>query len=409
MDVVINVKNVGKKYHLGQIGSGSKGKKPDSKKADALSAEQNKSFWALKDINFTVNKGEVLGVIGANGSGKSTLLKILSRITAPTTGELSYKGRIASMLEVGTGFNPEMTGRENIYLNGAILGMSSAEVSEKLQAIIDFSECEEFIDTPVKRYSSGMYVKLAFSVAAHLDSDILIMDEVLAVGDVQFQQKCLDKMHSVVQDEGRTVIFVTHSLGSLRQLCTRCIVLKKGQMTFDGNVEDAIEFYTGNVRVKEIRREFDISGKQSPDKKALLTGLSILDKGKPEYTAEEKIRIQIDWISLTEKKDVFFRCVIKHNGIHAVGMFRSERFAITPNRNMQSELVLDVSLFAEGHYTADIFIGTVKDGLVNAFDGQNQAFGFTLLSNKNQNDMKWASGVWGACILPTIDVINAEQ
>ncbi len=199
--------------------------------------------WALRDINFEVRQGEVLGIIGKNGAGKSTLLKLLSRVTSPSTGIIKSKGRIASLLEVGTGFHPELTGRENIYLNGAILGMTKAEIASKIDEIIDFSGCEMYIDTPTKRYSSGMTVRLAFAVAAHLEPDILIVDEVLAVGDAEFQKKAIGKMKEISTGEGRTVLFVSHNMASVKQLCTRAIVLEHGSTVFEGDVDDCVEFY----------------------------------------------------------------------------------------------------------------------------------------------------------------------
>lgn len=201
------------------------------------------TFWALNNIDFTVEQGDRLGIIGRNGAGKSTLLKILSRITEPTTGTVSIKGRVASLLEVGTGFHPELTGRENIFLNGAILGMSRQEIKMKFDEIVDFAEVEQFLDTPVKRYSSGMYVRLAFAVAAHLEPEILVVDEVLAVGDAQFQKKCLGKMQDVSRNEGRTVLFVSHNMGVVSQLCNRGLLLQKGQVIFDGSTKQAIETY----------------------------------------------------------------------------------------------------------------------------------------------------------------------
>lgn len=207
------------------------------------------TFMALNGVSFSVRKGEAVGIIGRNGAGKSTLLKIISRITAPTEGEIRLRGRVASMLEVGTGFNGEMTGRENIYMNGAILGMTKAEVASKIDEIIAFSECGDFIDTPVKRYSSGMFVKLAFSVAAHLDSEIMVMDEVLAVGDMKFQQKCLGRMGDAANQEGRTVLYVSHNMSTIRQLCDRCVVLDQGRVIYDGDVEKAISIYMDTSEV----------------------------------------------------------------------------------------------------------------------------------------------------------------
>jgi lipopolysaccharide transport system ATP-binding protein len=209
-------------------------------------------FWALKDVSFEVKRGDVVGIIGRNGAGKSTLLKILSRITEPTTGRVHLRGRVASLLEVGTGFHPELTGRENIYLNGAILGMSRAEIRKKFDEIVAFAEVEKFLDTPVKRYSSGMYVRLAFAVAAHLEPEILIVDEVLAVGDSEFQKKCLGKMESVATQEGRTVLFVSHNMGAVTQLCSRGLLIGEGQIKMTGSADEVVRAYTRTVPTSEI-------------------------------------------------------------------------------------------------------------------------------------------------------------
>jgi len=218
---------------------------------DPQAGPEPNTLWALKDVSFSVQKGEIVGIIGRNGAGKSTLLKILSRITEPTKGRAIMRGRVSSLLEVGTGFHPELTGRENIYLNGAILGMRKAEIDRKFDEIVDFSGVEKFIDTPVKRYSSGMYVRLAFAVAAHLEPEILLVDEVLAVGDFEFQKKCLGKMGDVAK-EGRTVLFVSHNMGAINQLCNRAIVLENGQAKFTGSVNESIkEYLKGSVEIKK--------------------------------------------------------------------------------------------------------------------------------------------------------------
>ncbi len=210
-------------------------------------SETKEDFWALKNVSFTVNKGEVLGIVGKNGAGKSTLLKILSQITPPTTGEIRIHGKVGSLLEVGTGFHPELSGRENIFLNGAILGMTRKEIARKFNQIVEFSGIEKFLDTPVKHYSSGMYVRLAFSVAAHMEPDILIIDEVLAVGDAEFQKKCLGKMGEVKEKEGRTILFVSHNTDAIRQLCTRCILLEKGGVAMIGETSAVLQRYTENL------------------------------------------------------------------------------------------------------------------------------------------------------------------
>ena len=259
MGVILKIENISKQYRLGLVGTGSlshdlnrfwariRGKEDPYLTIGALndrtSSAKEDYVWALQDINIEVQQGEVLGIIGKNGAGKSTLLKILSRVTGPTTGTIKTNGRIASLLEVGTGFHPELTGRENIFLNGAILGMTKSEINSKIDEIVGFSGCELYIDTPVKRYSSGMRVRLAFAVAAHLEPDILIVDEVLAVGDAEFQKKAMGKMQDISQGQGRTVLFVSHNMQSVQSLCTRCIVLKDGLITYDGKVEKAISLY----------------------------------------------------------------------------------------------------------------------------------------------------------------------
>ena len=259
-DVIIRAENIGKRYTLNHQGSRGGYRKFSDTLIHAAKAPlrwlhpasftpqpSQEDFWALKDINFEVKRGEVLGIIGRNGAGKSTLLKILSRITEPTPGRITLNGRVASLLEVGTGFHPELTGRENIYLNGAILGMHRAEIKAKFDEIVAFAEVERFLDTPVKRYSSGMYVLLAFAVAAHLEPEILIVDEVLAVGDAEFQKKCLGKMQSVSTQEGRTVLFVSHNMGAISQLCTRGLLLRDGQDKAFGSAQDIIREYTLTV------------------------------------------------------------------------------------------------------------------------------------------------------------------
>lgn len=253
-DAVIRVENLGKKYTIGHqqserytalrdvIANGTRNLFKSIQNPKAKSQNSQEEFWALKDVSFDIKMGDRVGIIGRNGAGKSTLLKILSRITEPTNGRISIKGRVASLLEVGTGFHPELTGRENIYLNGAILGMSKAEIKRKFDEIVAFAEVEKFLDTPVKRYSSGMYVRLAFAVAAHLEPEILIVDEVLAVGDAHFQKKCLGKMGKVAQ-EGRTVLFVSHNMAAINALCSTGIVLDRGQVVCSGITNNCIAAY----------------------------------------------------------------------------------------------------------------------------------------------------------------------
>lgn len=277
MSTVISVENLGKKYLLRH----QTGQQPYVALRDVLSdgvrnlsrkllgrnnltvyGTEQEEFWALRDVSFEVKQGDSIGIIGRNGAGKSTLLKILSRITEPTTGRVRIKGRVASLLEVGTGFHPELTGRENIYLNGAILGMHRAEIKKKFDEIVDFAEIEKFLDTPVKRYSSGMYVRLAFAVAAHLEPEILVVDEVLAVGDAQFQKKCLGKMEDVSVKEGRTVLFVSHNMSAIRTLCSHALIIRDGQIVVNGSAAEVVSCYIGDLQEHVMLREW--SGKRNP-------------------------------------------------------------------------------------------------------------------------------------------------
>ena len=256
MSTAISVEHVTKQYRLGAIGSNTlqgdvsrwwarlRGRPDPSRKLQEKHHPRlvGNEFWALNDVSFDVKEGEVVGIVGPNGAGKSTLFKILSQVTAPSSGRITLRGRVASLLEVGTGFQPDLTGRENVFLNGAILGMTKAEIRKNFDAIVAFSECEKFIDTPVKRYSSGMYVRLAFAVAAHLESEILIVDEVLAVGDAEFQKKCLGRMRCIGQ-QGRTVLFVSHSMSSVARLCSRAILLRDGQIALEGPVDQVTDAY----------------------------------------------------------------------------------------------------------------------------------------------------------------------
>src|SRR2546423_1168845 len=251
MQPMVTIEQVSKRYRIGGLHPGyftfremleGVVRAPFRRRRNGSDAESRRTLWALKDINLEVQQGELVGIIGHNGAGKSTLLKILSRITKPTTGRVALYGRVGSLLEVGTGFHPELTGRENIYLNGAILGMQRAEIARKFDEIVAFSEVERFIETPVKWYSSGMYVRLAFSVAAHLEPEVLIMDEVLAVGDAAFQQKCLDKMHEIRQ-QGRTIFFVSHSMPAVTRLCKRVILMRQGEIAADGDARAVVNTY----------------------------------------------------------------------------------------------------------------------------------------------------------------------
>ncbi|OGS72735.1 MAG: hypothetical protein A3F91_07395 [Flavobacteria bacterium RIFCSPLOWO2_12_FULL_35_11] len=322
-NIILKIENLSKQYRLGLVGTGTmgddlkrwwaniRGKEDPFLKIGDINNRATRGtsnyIWALKDINFEVQQGEVLGIIGKNGAGKSTLLKILSKITSPTTGSIKSKGRVASLLEVGTGFHGEMTGRENIYLNGAILGMTKKEINAKLDEIIEFSGCERYIDTPVKRYSSGMTGRLAFAVAAFLEPDILIIDEVLAVGDAEFQKKAIGKMQEISKGGGRTVLFVSHNMAAVKSLCTRGIVLENGGIVYEGSQDESVEFYLSNKN-KDQRKTFNLLKREDRlgSGEWKLSQIEILNKkGKivNEVISGEPINIKLSF-EIFEKLDL---------------------------------------------------------------------------------------------------------
>ena len=329
MKPVVEVENLSKLYRLGAIGATSlresveklfgrrrNGAQPAVKEAqiaDDRAGPEPGTFWALRDVSFSVNPGEVIGIVGRNGAGKSTLLKILSRITEPTSGRAILRGRVVSLLEVGTGFHPELTGRENIFLNGAILGMRRAEIAKKFDEIVDFAEVGKFIDTPVKRYSSGMFVRLAFAVAAHLDPEILLIDEVLAVGDAGFQKKCLGKMGEVASQHGRTVFFVSHNMGAVRSLCEQAILIDGGRLMRSGKPGDVISHYLSASMPKDSEIEGQIwwngSGDAPKTDDVALRGIRLLNpEGVPQssFEADKPITVEIHYDVLQRMRGARF-------------------------------------------------------------------------------------------------------
>ena len=317
-DIILKAENISKQYRLGEVGTGTlkhdfnrwwhqiRGKEnPYLKIGDTndRSTKGNSDYvWALQDINFEVERGEVLGIIGKNGAGKSTLLKILSKVTAPTTGSIKSRGLIASLLEVGTGFNGEMTGRENIFLNGAILGMTKKEITSKLDEIIEFSGCGRYIDTPVKRYSSGMTVRLAFAVAAFLEPEILVVDEVLAVGDAEFQKKAIGKMQDISRGEGRTVLFVSHNLAAVKQLCTRGIVLEHGLIKFEGGIDEALDVYNSNLDDLVTEAAWSID-KAPGNLNAKITSVKLMSEDQ-RFLIENEISVEVEYVNLLENQKI---------------------------------------------------------------------------------------------------------
>lgn len=371
--LAIKAENISKQYRLGEVGTGTlshdlnrfwhkvRGKENPYLKIGESNDRSKKGesdyVWSLKDINFEIEQGDAVGIIGRNGAGKSTLLKILSKVTKPTTGNIKVNGRIASLLEVGTGFNPEMTGRENIYLNGAILGMRKSEITRKLDEIVDFSGVERYLDTPVKRYSSGMYVRLAFAVAAHLESEILIVDEVLAVGDAEFQKKCLGKMGDVSKGEGRTVLFVSHNMSAIINLCNRGILLSKGIVENAGNINDVINTYVNKNSNYTKGLHFENAGNLN----WWLNDIRISQNGNKttHIDVNDKITLDIDFEGKEEYK-ISFELLIKDSSNTPVlfiplGLGQNLNFDCSKGKYT---LTLDIKLpqLALGIYQLDIFI-----------------------------------------------------
>ncbi len=407
-DVAVQITNLKKKYRLGVIGGGTlqgdiqswwakkRGKEDPNLKIGQKEYGKNETFMAIDGIDLVVCKGERLGIIGHNGAGKSTLLKLLSRVTAPTEGKICIDGRISSMLEVGTGFNPELTGRENIYLNGAILGMSKAEVDSKIDEIIEFSECGQFIDTPVKRYSSGMYVKLAFSVAAHLDSEILIMDEVLAVGDMKFQQKCLEKMSDVSKTEGKTVLYVSHNMNTIRTLCDRCIVLEHGKKIYDGDVETAIGLYSDIHQRNQNRHVFveDLSTVQNATAK--VCEAYFIDNEKCVFQTDEKMKFGLKIFSAKEINNVHFRLILKLLDDTVVGIAFSKDFSLKSGLNDMA-CTFRMDGIPPFNYVFNIIVSQTDGfGTVERLDVVEGVLDFSIIpAERYCNNIEWGIKQWG--------------
>ncbi|MEK7621576.1 MAG: polysaccharide ABC transporter ATP-binding protein [Patescibacteria group bacterium] len=370
---IIEVKNIGKKYDI-QHERGryvalrdvltNVAKSPLSflanKAKKAVGLEKKEEFWALKDINFTVEKGEVIGIIGPNGAGKSTLLKILSQITPPTTGEIILRGRVGSLLEVGTGFHPELTGRENIFLNGAILGMKHHEIATKFDEIVEFAGIEKFLDTPVKHYSSGMYVRLAFSVAAHMEPDILLVDEVLAVGDAEFQKKCLGKMGEITKQGGRTILFVSHNMGAIQELCDKAILIEGGVVKKIGLTKKVISEYLNKSRGEAITELRNTQNRE--DKGVKVTRVSILRENNIPSTqipVSEPFSIKIEYkITIPTKSAEVSLAIYREGGLLLLssGSDKNGQLFDFQVGSYETQISVPSFLFNVGEYLFDIII-----------------------------------------------------
>lgn len=423
-NTAIKIENLKKQYMLGTIGGRTlnaelqswwarkRGKEDPNLTIGQDYSDYGERFYALDGINLEVKKGEALGIIGGNGAGKSTLLKILSRVTAPTEGDVWIDGRIASMLEVGTGFHRELTGRENIYMNGAILGMTRKEVDEKIDSIIDFSECRQFIDTPVKRYSSGMYVKLAFAVASHLDAEIMVMDEVLAVGDMKFQKKCLGKMGDEAAG-GKTVLYVSHNMATIRKLCTRCIVLQKGHLIFDGDVEKAIDVYMDNACGELLTHYcFDGQKRSVPErgKEIYLHSFDFIDKKIARFSSLETMRFGFNVEAFKDIENIRVRLEIRTVEGTNVGMSESrDSFSVKKGERLDYELEYDISNLAEGNYTLRLTLFELNDmGIHRGFDESTETIFFEMVEGEN-NRTNWLPQYWGRVKLPASKIVSCKR
>lgn len=408
MPVMIDIQGLSKKYKLANA-------EPYIALRDVISNVFRKKqaapeFWALDDICFTVNEGERVGIIGRNGAGKSTLLKILSKITPPTKGKVTLQGRLASLLEVGTGFHPELTGRENIFLNGAILGLDKKTINSKLEEIIDFSGVEKFIDTPLKHYSSGMQLRLAFSVAAHLEPEILLIDEVLAVGDAEFQQKCLGKMEQVSKTEGRTVLFVSHNMSLVKQLCNRALVLEKGKISFEGSVHEAANAYTRSF-LDAVNKtgygSFDLSAHPNKVKKEeglFKATMLVNDIISEQFIPGATIKIKLEYFLHNPMLDPELGIVIKdmdHNPVIGLNNKHTGK-KISLHHGQKAFATIHIphlNLFAPGTYRVDLYFGDTNYLYECLYD----AFEFTIAMNDVYNSGRNMSAEWNKIFIPGID------
>lgn len=421
-ELAIKISHVSKEYRLGMIGGATlrgelqskfarmRGKEDPNLKIGAKAHEKNERFLALDDVSLEIKKGERVGIIGHNGAGKSTLLKLICRVTAPSKGEICMNGRVTSMLEVGTGFHGELSGRDNVYLNGAILGLSKAEIDKKYDQIVEFSEVGQFIDTPVKRYSSGMHVKLGFAVASHLDSEIMIMDEVLAVGDMAFQKKCIERMCQVAEEEGRTILYVSHNMRTIRDLCDRVIVLEHGKIIFDGDPEQAIELYMpkGGEEVYKDKWIFNSEHKKrhTDDDNYTLDSFQFAEKGGYDIYQGSNLSFFIQ-IHAKERCDaMFLRVMYYDKNDLSIGMTDNigHNFSLDKGNNL-FEGVFNTATLGTGKYKLKIelwtFDSTGKEYLYETID---RIVYFKIKRCLKTERREWLQSWWGDCDFGEIDL-----
>ena len=411
--IMIRVRDAEKVYRLGMLGGGTlredleswwakkHGKADPNGKIRPGTRIEGEYLHALRGVSLTVRAGECCGLIGSNGSGKSTLLKLIAQVTAPTKGSIDLYGRVTSMLEVGTGFHGEMTGLENIYLNGSILGMSRREIDDVLEEIIEFSEIREFINTPVKRYSSGMYVKLAFSVASHLRSEIMLMDEVLAVGDLAFQRKCIDRMLHAAKEENRAVLFVSHNMSTVRALCDRCAVMDEGKIIIDGDVEEAIRMYSTKMREKaldggrpaaQIRRDRNLSG---------LVSVADVSPLRDVTESGGMIRFAVRLSAKAPVSGARIRLVVKNELGEIAGMSYSGPEDVPQGESVR-QCAFSTGPLAPGRYVCDMAVFDYTGGVQIRHDFIREVLYFTVEDDTDWFGVPWKASAWGNTVLPGI-------
>lgn len=419
---MIEIDNVTKEYRLGAIGGRTLnaelqskfarllGKEDPNSKIGARVHEKGERFLALNGVSFNVQPGEAVGIIGHNGAGKSTLLKLISRVTAPSSGEIRLRGRVASMLEVGTGFHPELTGRENVYLNGAILGMTKKEIAAKFDEIVEFAEMGQFIDTPVKRYSSGMYVKLAFSVAAHLDSEIMIMDEVLAVGDAKFQNKCLGKMSDEAGTGERAILYVSHNMSTIQRLCTRVVVLDHGRVVYDGDAAGGVAHYLSVNREDCTVSELEnIERNQACKLKVQMLHASFPDKENNLFSQNGKLKFRLKWKTNEDVRGLVLRVYMNHMTASPVGFTTVPFGDCRSGKQYESDIELDLNGILPGSYYIGCEFHEIDSaGTAVWHDFIQNMMQFEVLENRvhsaelpdHTNKLPWNHNTWGSVRLP---------
>ena len=419
---LLEAEGVSKQYILGMIGrrtlhadlsswyARKRGKQDPNRKIGTEHIQFGEKFWALKDVSFSVQEGDAVALLGRNGAGKSTMLKLISRITMPTEGTIRIRGKVASLLEVGTGFHPELSGRDNIYLNGNILGMNRAEINAKMKDIIEFSEIGEFIDTPVKRYSSGMHVKLGFAVAAHLDPEVMICDEVLAVGDLTFQQKCLAKMAEIAH-EGRAVIYVSHNMRTVTQLCNRGLFLEQGKLTYDGTLERAMELYGGSSARSAFRNLDEIPRTKTLGRTMRMESIQFLNTQSLEYDQDAEMCFDLAWTAHIAEPRLRIRLVLQNSIGSPIAMTETEAFEVKAGDRITRRITFPMKSIAPGEYVMELdLIAVTPKGKTVTYDAIQDVSRFVIRDDPALNDgFVWMERKWGNVRLPALEMAESSR